>query len=82
MQSEESVMKNIVIAMKLCNVTKMSEGALYAALFNNGLDTDQATSVVRRAILNGIIKRSGHVVEIGEQHSEKDPAGTWAVCNS
>ena len=82
MQSENRIIENIIIAMKLCNVTKMSEGALYAALFGQGLDTDQATSVVRRAILGGIIKRSGHVVEIGEQHSEEDPIGARSVCNS
>jgi len=80
MQSKESVMKNIVIAMRISGVHQLTEGGIYWALFNQGVDADTATGAVKHAIDEKVLRRDGHVLILN--NGEEDTSRARAVCNS
>jgi len=80
MQSKESVMKNIIIAMRISGVHQITEGGVYWALFGQGVDADTATGAVKHAIDQKVLRRNGHVLILN--HGEESTAEKWAVCNS
>lgn len=80
MQSKESVMKNIIIAMRISGVHQITEGGVYWALFSQGVDADTATGAVKHAIDEKVLRRNGHVLILN--HGEKDTSRARAVCNS
>lgn len=80
MQTEESVIKKIVIAMRISGVHRLTEGGVYWALFSQGVDADTATGAVKYAIDRKVLRRDGHVLILTD--GEKDSSGSRAVCNS
>lgn len=80
MQSKESVMKNIIIAMKISGVHQLTEGGVYWALFRQGVDADTATGAVKHAIDQNVLRRDGHVLILN--NGEKDSSRPRSVCNS
>ena len=80
MQSKESIIQNIVTAMKISGVRELTEGGLYWALFNQGMDTDTATGAVKHAIDRKVLRRDGHVLILND--GKENTLGTRAVCNS
>lgn len=80
MQSEESVMRNIVVAMRISGVHQLTEGGLYWALFGQGIDADTATGAVKHAVDQKILRRNGHVLILND--GKEDPIRSRAVCNS
>lgn len=80
MQSNESIVKKIVIAMQISGIHQLTEGGMYWALFKQGMDTDAATSAVKHAIDQKILERNGHVLTLN--HGEKNSFRQRAVCNS
>jgi uncharacterized membrane protein YhfC len=80
MLSEKSVMKNIIIAMKISGVHQLAEGSVYWALFRQGVDADTATGAVKHAIDQRVLRRDGHVLILN--NGKEDSSRTRAVCNS
>ncbi len=80
MQSEEAIMENIIIAMKISGVHQLTEGGLYWALFRQGVDADTATGAVKQAIDHGGLRRDGHVLILN--NGKENSSRTRAVCNS
>ena len=76
---------NVITAMRICGLEAISEGSMYHALFSQGLDSDDATMVVKELLEEGKIQRSGcafllrrYVRDHGEESSPRERS----VCNS
>ena len=76
---------NVITAMRICGLEAISEGSMYHALFSQGLDSDDATMVVKELLQEGKIQRSGcafllrrYVRDHGEESSPRERS----VCNS
>lgn len=76
---------NVITAMRICGLEAISEGGMYHALFSQGLDSDEATMVVKELLEEGRIQRSGcafllrrYVRDHGEESSPRERS----VCNS
>jgi hypothetical protein len=85
MRNLTNVKQNIIIAMKICGIRAMSEGAMYGALFKYGLDCDQATQTVSEMLKEGLMVRSGCAFTLPRYvgaHGEKGTFGERSVCNS
>jgi 2-hydroxychromene-2-carboxylate isomerase len=80
MQFEEAAIEKIVVAMKLSGVKKMTEGAMYWALFQQGFDTDKATAVMKHAEHLGLISRKNYIV--GLANDEKNTRRPGRLCDS
>lgn len=80
MQTKESLIRNIVIAMRLSGVHQITEGGLYWALFRQDVDADTATGIVKEAVDRKILTRNGHVLILN--NGEESTPWTRAICNS
>lgn len=80
MQLKESLIRNIVIAMRMSGVCQLTEGGLYWALFRQDIDADTATAIVKEAVDRKILVRNGHVLILND--GEKSTSWTRTVCNS
>lgn len=76
-----SVKINIISAMNICKMEKISEGGMYHALFSQGLDADDATMVVKELLEEGRILRSGCAF-ILQPNGKKNTTREQSVCNS
>lgn len=76
---------NVIIAMNICGMSAISEGGMYHALFSQGLDSDEATLVVKELLDEGRIVRSGCAFLLRRYvrtHGEEGAAREQSVCNS
>jgi len=76
---------NVITAMKICGMEAISEGGMYHALFSQGLDSDDATHVVRELLQEGKISRSGCAFILNRYvrpHGEESSSRERSVCNS
>lgn len=76
---------NVIIAMKMCGMEAISEGGMYHALFSQGLDSDEATLVVKELLAEGRIARSGCAFILNRyvrHHGEESSSRERSVCNS
>lgn len=76
---------NVITAMKICGIEAISEGGMYHALFSQGLDSDEATSVVKQLLEEGRLIRSGCAFLLRryvEKHGEESSPRERSVCNS
>jgi hypothetical protein len=55
----ESTKEKIITAMKLCDMNRIGEGALYHALFKIGVHYDDATMVIQKLLADSVLYRSG-----------------------
>lgn len=72
---------NVITAMKICGMDKISEGGMYYALFSQGLSADDATMVVKELLSEERIYRSGCAF-ILQLNGKKNIAREQSVCNS
>lgn len=76
---------NVITAMRICGLEAISEGGMYHALFSQGLDSDDATMVVKELLEEGRIKRSGCAFLLQRYvptHGEESSPRERSVCNS
>jgi hypothetical protein len=76
---------NVITAMRICGMDAISEGGMYHALFSQGLDSDEATLVVKELLEEGMIQRSGCAFLLRRyvaKHGEESSARERSVCNS
>jgi hypothetical protein len=76
---------NVITAMKICGLDAISEGGMYHALFSQGLDSDDATMVVKELLEEGRIQRSGCAFLLRryvQPHGEESSTRERSVCNS
>lgn len=76
---------NVIIAMKVCGMKAISEGAMYHALFIQGLNAEDATTAVKELLDEGIIERSGCAFLLRRyvrDHGEESSSRERSVCNS
>lgn len=81
MQTNQTAIEKIAIAMKISGVSKMTEGAMYWALFQQGMGTDEATAMMKHAETSGVIVRKNYIVGLAA-NDEKNPNWERPVCNS
>jgi len=76
---------NVITAMKICGMDAITEGGMYHALFSQGLDSDDATMVVKELLEEGRLVRSGCAFLLRryvQPHGEESSLGRRSVCNS
>lgn len=76
---------NVITAMRICGLEAISEGSMYHALFSQGLDSEDATRVVKELLDEGQLSRSGCAFifrRYVDRHGEESSPRERSVCNS
>lgn len=77
----ESAKEKIITAMKLCDMNRIGEGALYHALFKIGVHYDDATMVIQELLDSGVLYRNGGIF-ILTTHGKEDSNRKRSFCVS
>lgn len=59
--------RDIITALRRCEINKVAEGVIYWTLFSRGLSPDEATRIVQELLGQDGVTRTGVVVSLAPQ---------------